>query len=76
MKVTDADFKGNPLQVGDLVAYVGRTVRLRDAMGIVVRTPDQTNDDRFEVHWWKNNHQSKTMYCQGRVLELVKNESR
>jgi len=58
------------VKVGDLVKYCGRTIRLRDAIGIILRTAEQTNNGDFEVHWWKNNRQSK-MYCRGRVLELL-----
>ncbi len=60
------------MQVGDLVKYVSHSTNA--ALGIVLRTPDQTNNGDFEVCFSKTIRQrvyKNTLYCRGNLLEVV-----
>ena len=58
------------MQVGDLVKYRSHTTNA--ALGIVLRTPEQTNNGDFEVCFLQTGHAPHTMYCRGDFIEVVK----
>ncbi len=58
------------MQVGDLVRY--RAHPTKAALGIVLRTPEQTNNGDFEVCFLQVGHDPHTMYCRGDFIEVVK----
>jgi hypothetical protein len=58
------------MQVGDLVKY--RVHSPNAALGIVLRTPEQTNNRDFEVCFLQAGHDPHTMYVRGDFLEVVK----
>jgi len=64
------------MKVGDLVRYQPVNIlskRKHGAVGIILRTPEQTNNGDFEVCWVNRYNGCKTiMYSRGRLLELVK----
>ena len=57
------------MQIGDLVKY--RSHITNAALGIVLRTPEQTNNRDFEVCWLDPDI-THTMFCRGDFLEIVK----
>jgi hypothetical protein len=60
------------MQVGDLVKYISHSTNA--ALGIVLRTPEQTNNGDFEVCFSKTIGQRvyrNTLYCRERALEVV-----
>jgi hypothetical protein len=57
------------MQVGDLVKY--RSHDTNAALGIVLRTPEQTNNGDFEVCFLKAGYDPHTMYCRGDFIEAV-----
>ena len=56
------------MQVGDLVKY--RSHDTNAALGIVLQTPEQTNNGDFEV-CFMHGRLTHTMYCRGDFLEAV-----
>ena len=59
------------MQVGDLVKYRTHIVG-NAALGIVLRTPEQTNNGDFEVCFLQVGHDAHTMFCRGDFIEVVK----
>ena len=57
------------MKIGDLVKY--RSHVTNAALGIVLRTPEQTNNRDFEVCWLDPDF-THTMFCRGDFLEIVK----
>ena len=58
------------MQVGDLVRYSAHPTNA--ALGIVLRTPEQTKNGDFEVCFLQAGHDPHTMYCRGDFIEVVK----
>ena len=58
------------MQVGDLVKY--RSHDTNAALGIVLRTPEQTNNGDFEVCFLKAGCAAHTMFCRGDFIEIIK----
>jgi hypothetical protein len=56
------------MQVGDLVKYRSST---NAALGIVLKTPEQTAHGHFEVCFLKAGHDPHTMYCRHDFLEII-----
>ena len=57
------------MQVGDLVRY--RSHVTNAALGIVLRTPEQTNNGDFEV-CFMHDRLTHTMFCRGDFLVTIK----
>jgi putative AlgH/UPF0301 family transcriptional regulator len=60
------------MQVGDLVKYISHSTN--GALGIVLRTPEQTNNGDALVCFSKTIRRrvyKDTMYCRGNLLEVV-----
>jgi len=56
------------MQVGDLVKYAAHAGNA--ALGIVLRTPEQTDNGGFEV-CFIHGRLTHTMYCRGDFLEVL-----
>jgi len=57
------------MQVGDLVKYKVHH-EPHAALGLVLQTPEQTNNGDYEVLWTKNGLDS-ILYCRGELLEII-----
>ena len=60
------------MQIGDLVKY--RVHSTNAAIGIILRTPEQTNTGDFEVCFFQTDYStnSHTMFCRGDFIEIIK----
>ena len=59
------------MQVGDLVKY--RAHSTNAAFGVVLRTPEQTNNGDFEVCFFQTDYTDSdhTMFCRNDFLEVL-----
>jgi len=57
------------MQVGDLVKYKVHHQPYA-AHGLVLQTPEQTNNGDYKVLWTKDGRDS-TLYCRGELLEVL-----
>ena len=57
------------MQIGDLVKYKVHHQPYA-ALGLVLQTPEQTNNGDYKVLWTKDGLDS-TLYCRGELLEAL-----